>query len=61
MVKNPPANAGNSGSILLSRKIPLAAEQLSQLATTTEPVCALEAGKLEGLSLCDAIPEAHEP
>ena len=44
-----------------SGKIPLAAAQLSLSTTTTEPVCAPEAGKLQALSLCDATTEAHEP
>ena len=38
MVKNPPANAGDTGSSNWSGKIPHAAEQLSPCATTTEPV-----------------------
>ena len=38
VVKNPPANAGNSGLSPGSRKIPHAAEQLSLCATPTEPV-----------------------
>ena len=37
VVKNPPANAGDTGS--RSGKIPHAVEQLSLCATTTEPVC----------------------
>ena len=37
VVKNPPANAGDTGSIPWSGKIPHAAEQLSLCATTTEP------------------------
>ena len=38
VVKNPPANAGNTGSSPpWSRKIPHATEQLSPCATTTEP------------------------
>ena len=38
VVKNPPANAGDMGSISWSGKIPHAAEQLSPCATTTEAV-----------------------
>ena len=39
MVKNPPANAGDSGLIPgWGTKIPHAAEQLRPGATTTEPV-----------------------
>ena len=38
MVKNPPANAGDTGSILGVGKIPHAEGQLSLCATTTEPV-----------------------
>ena len=37
VVKNPPANAGHTGSSPWSGKIPHAAEQLSPCATTTEP------------------------
>ena len=38
MVKNPPPNEGDMGSILgLGTKIPHAAEQLSPHAATTEP------------------------
>ena len=38
MVKNPPCNAGDAGSIPgLGTKIPPAAEQLSPHTTTTEP------------------------
>ena len=37
VVKNPPANAGENGFEPWSGKIPHAAEQLSPLATTTEP------------------------
>ena len=38
VVKNPPANAGDKGSIEpWSGKIPHAAEQLSLCATTNEP------------------------
>ena len=37
VVKNPPANAGNTGSPW-SGKIPHAMEQLSLCTTTTEPV-----------------------
>ena len=37
MVKNPPANAGDTVSIASSGKIPHAKEQLSH-ATTTKPV-----------------------
>ena len=37
VVKNPPANAGDTGSKPRSGKIPHAAEQLSPCATTTEP------------------------
>ena len=39
VVKNPPANAGDTGSKPWSGKIPHAAEQLSPCATTTEPAC----------------------
>ena len=40
MVKNPPANAGDVGSIPgWGTKIPHAVEQLSPWATTTEPKC----------------------
>ena len=43
MVKNPPCNARDVGSILGQRiKIPHSMKQLSPRATTTEPVCALE-------------------
>ena len=38
VVKNPPANAGDTGSILGVGKIPHAEGQLSLCATTTEPV-----------------------
>ena len=38
VVKNPPANAGDTGSSPGSGRIPHAAEQLSPCATTTEPV-----------------------
>ena len=39
MVKNPPANAGDMGSIPgQGTKIPHAVEQLSLCATTTEPM-----------------------
>ena len=38
VVKNPPANAGDMGSIPGPRKILHAAEQLSPSTTTTEPV-----------------------
>ena len=37
VVKNPPANAGDTGSDPWSGKIPHAAKQLSPCATTTEP------------------------
>ena len=37
VVKNPPANAGDTGSSPGPGKIPHAAEQLSLGATTTEP------------------------
>ena len=37
VVKNPPANAGDMGSIPWSGKIPHAAEQLSLCATASEP------------------------
>ena len=36
MVKNPPANAGDTG-LIPARKIPHATEQLSPRATTTKP------------------------
>ena len=40
VVQDPPANAGDTGSILgLGTKIPHATGQLSPCATTTEPVC----------------------
>ena len=40
VVKNPPANAGDTGSIPGQRtKIPRAAGQLSLHATTNEPAC----------------------
>ena len=38
VVKNPPANAGDTGSSPRSGKIPHATEQLSPYATTTESV-----------------------
>ena len=38
VVKNLPASAGDTGSILWSRKIPHVLEQLSLYATTVEPV-----------------------
>ena len=38
VVKNPPANAGDTGFEPWSGKIPHAVEQLSLCATTTEPV-----------------------
>ena len=38
VVKNPPANAGDTGSIPGLGKIPHATEQLNPCATTTEPV-----------------------
>ena len=38
MVKNPPANAGDTGSSPDPGKIPHATEQLSPCATTAEPV-----------------------
>ena len=38
VVENPPADAGDTGSIPRSGKIPHAAEQLSPCATTAEPV-----------------------
>ena len=38
MVKNLPANAGDSGLIFGSRKIPHAVGQRDLCATTTEPV-----------------------
>ena len=38
MVKNLPANAGDTGSILGSGKIPHAEGQLSLCAATAEPV-----------------------
>ena len=38
VVKNPPANAGHTGSIPGPGKIPHATEQLSPRVTTTEPV-----------------------
>ena len=38
MVKNLSANAGHSGSIPESGKIPHATEQLNPSTTTTEPV-----------------------
>ena len=37
VVKNPPANAGDTGSEPWSGKIPRAVEQLSPCTTTTEP------------------------
>ena len=37
VVKNPPANAGDTDSIPGPGKIPHALEQLSPCATTTEP------------------------
>ena len=37
VVKNPPANAGDTGLIPWSRKIPHATQQLSPCTTTTEP------------------------
>ena len=37
VVKNLPANAGDTGLSPVSRKIPHAAEQLSLCATTAEP------------------------
>ena len=41
VVKNPPSNVGDSGSILVwGTKIPLASGQLSLHATTTEPTTA---------------------
>ena len=39
MVKNRPVNAGDTGSDPWSRKIPWAAEQLSQGAGTVDPTC----------------------
>ena len=40
VVKNPPYNAGDAGSIPgQGTKIPHAVEQLSLHATTTEPMC----------------------
>ena len=40
MVKNPPSNAGDKGSIPgQGTKFPHAAGQLGQRATTTEPTC----------------------
>ena len=39
VVKNLPANAGGTGSIPGSGKIPHAEEQLSPCAPTTEPMC----------------------
>ena len=38
VVKNPPANAGDTGSSPGPGRFPHAAEQLSPCATTTEPV-----------------------
>ena len=38
VVKNPPANAGNTGSSPGLGRFPHATEQLSPCATTTEPV-----------------------
>ena len=38
VVRNPPANAGDTGSSPWSGKIPHAVEQLSPCTTTTEPV-----------------------
>ena len=37
MVKNPPANAGDTGSILGPRRVPHAMDQLSPGATTKTP------------------------
>ena len=37
VVKNPPANAGDMGSITGPMRSPHAAEQLSPCSTTTEP------------------------
>ena len=37
VVKNPPANAGDTGSMPGPGRFPHAAEQLSPCATTTEP------------------------
>ena len=37
VVKNPPANAGDTGSILGPERFPHAAKRLSPCATTTEP------------------------
>ena len=37
MVKNPPADAGDTGSSPGPGRVPNAAEQLSQCTTTTEP------------------------
>ena len=43
VVKNPPRNAGDEGSIPdWGTEIPCAMEQLSPRATTTEPVAQLE-------------------
>ena len=39
VVKNPPANAGDTGSVPGLGKIPHAVEQLSLCTTTAEPVC----------------------
>ena len=39
VVKNPPANAGDIGSIPGSGKTPHAEEQLSPCTTTTEATC----------------------
>ena len=39
MVKNPPANAGDNGFDLWSRKIPHATGLLSPCNTSTEPMC----------------------
>ena len=57
MVKNPPANAGDTG--LSPGKIPHAVEQLSLHTTTTEP--ASRACEPQLLSPCAAATEARVP
>ena len=58
MIKNPPANAGDTGSSPgLGRSHMSQMEQLSQCATTTEPV--LFAREPQLLSPCATTTEAH--
>ena len=60
VVKNPPSNAGDAGSIPgRGTRIPHAVGQLSLHATTTEPTCSGAGAPQLEKSLCDTTKTWH--